>query len=41
MSSQGASSLHEAPFTIEVLGDIILVRGEHLLDSDIDPEIRR
>jgi hypothetical protein len=38
--SLGSHVLHKSPFTFKVFGNIILSRGENLLDGDIDSKIR-
>lgn len=41
MPSQGGEGLlHEAPLPFEILGNVILARGKHLLDGDVDPQVR-
>lgn len=32
--------LHESPFSLEVLGNVIVARGKHLLDGDVDAQVR-
>lgn len=37
---QVAHVLHEPPFTLKVLGNVVVVGWKDLLDRDIDAEIR-